>query len=129
MKTASKNSISRRKLICGVGINDAPYSSLIGYTIDGKQIRCPFYIRWKSLIQRCYSEKNWKQTNKHGYLKNAQYEKCVVVEEWHKFSNFKKWMELQNWEGNHLDKDILFPGNNTYGPDTCLFVPPYTILS
>ena len=114
-----------RKLICGVGINDAPYSTLLGYTEDGKQIRCPFYMRWKSLIQRCYSETNWKQTSKRGYLKNAQYEFCEVVEEWHTFSTFKSWMEKQDWEGKHLDKDILVPGNTVYGPDTCMFIPPH----
>ena len=114
-----------RKLICGVGINDAPYSTLLGYTQEGKQIRCPFYAKWKSLIQRCYSETNWKQTNKHGYLKNAQYEFCEVVDEWHRFTNFKSWMEKQDWEGKHLDKDILVPGNRIYGPDTCMFIPPH----
>ena len=117
--------IKRRKLICGVGINDAPYSTLLGYTQEGKQIRCPFYIKWKSLIQRCYSETYWKQTNKHGSLKNAQYEFCEVVDEWHRFTNFKSWMEKQDWEGKHLDKDILVPGNTIYGPDTCMFIPPH----
>ena len=117
--------IKRRKLICGVGINDAPYSTFLGYTQEGKQIRCPFYIKWKSLIQRCYSETNWKQTNKHGYLKNAQYEFCEVVDEWHRFTNFKSWMEKQDWEGKHLDKDILVPENTIYGPDTCMFIPPH----
>jgi hypothetical protein len=124
-KQASKNSLSKRKLICGVGINDAPYSTVLGIDKNGKQIRCPFYVRWKSLIHRCYSPTAWKQTNKNGYLKNAQYEYCTVSEEWHTFTNFKSWMESQDWEGNHLDKDILFPGNTVYGPDTCIFVPPH----
>lgn len=114
-----------RKLICGVGINDAPHSTLLGYDEYGKQIRCPYYMRWKSLIQRCYNPNAWKDKNKFGYLKNAQYENCTVVEEWHRFTNFKSWMEKQNWQGNHLDKDILFPGNTVYGPNTCIFVPPH----
>ena len=108
-----------RKLICGVGINDAPYATFLGYTPEGKQIRCPFYIRWRSLIQRCYSEANWKR------IKNAKYEFCEVVCEWHRFTNFKSWMEKQDWEGKHLDKDILVPGNTIYGPDTCMFIPPH----
>ena len=114
-----------RKLMCGVGINDAPYSTFFGYGESGKQIRCPYYMRWKSLIQRCYNPNAWKDKNKFGYLKNAQYENCIVVDEWHRFTNFKSWMETQNWKGNHLDKDIIIPGNVVYGPDTCLFVPPH----
>jgi hypothetical protein len=31
-------------------------------------------------------------------------------------------METKDWEGKHLDKDILIPGNKHYSPDACLFV-------
>ena len=112
-----------RRLVSGVGINDAPYSTHFGYDENGKEIRCPYYMKWKSLLSRCYNESTWKQTTKDGYLKNAKYEFCEVVEEWHTFTNFKSWMEKQDWEGNSLDKDILVPGNTVYGPDTCMFVP------
>jgi hypothetical protein len=37
---------------------------------------------------------------------------------------FRAWMIQQDWEGKHLDKDILLPGNKTYGPNTCVFVDP-----
>ena len=120
MKGHTKN----RRLVCGVGVNDAPYSTLLGYDENGKQLRCPFYIKWKSLIARCYNPNYWEQRTAAGYLKNANYEGCTVVEEWHTFSNFKAWMEKQDWEGNQLDKDLLFPWNTVYGPDTCIFVPP-----
>ena len=108
-----------RRLICGVGINDAPYSTLLGHKENGTQIRCPYYQRWKSMLGRCYNPNTYK------LLKNARYEFCEVAEEWHRFTNFKSWMEKQDWQGNHLDKDILVPGNLVYGPDTCLFVPPH----
>jgi hypothetical protein len=47
----------------------------------------------------------------------------TVCEEWHSFMAFRAWMEPQDWEGKHLDKDIIAPGNKVYSPDTCVFVP------
>lgn len=32
-------------------------------------------------------------------------------------------MEKQPWQGMHLDKDILVPGNKMYGPEFCRYVP------
>ena len=49
---------------------------------------------------------------------------CTVSEEWLTFSNFKNWMMTQDWEGNQLDKDLLFKGNKIYSPETCVFVTP-----
>jgi hypothetical protein len=33
-------------------------------------------------------------------------------------------MEIQDWEGKEIDKDILFPDKKLYSPETCAFVPP-----
>lgn len=112
----------RNKPIFGVGINDAEYRQqekiTIGYKDNGHPIQrkvwtCPFYEKWYGMLRRCYSEKQ--------LMKDPQYQGCSVCQEWLTFSNFKKWMEQQNWEGKHLDKDLLGKGK-VYSPDSCAFI-------
>lgn len=57
------------------------------------------------------------------HVKRPSYIGCEVVESWKRLTVFEKWMQTQDWEGKHLDKDILFAENKIYGPDTCVFVP------
>lgn len=104
------------RLISGVGINDADYK--ISPIINGKRECCNFYSTWARMLYRCYSNKY--------HLFHPTYTNCTVAEEWLTFSNFKAWMETQDWEGNCLDKDILIPGNKVYSPDTCVFVDQAT---
>lgn len=110
-----------RKLIRGIGINDADYVTQKNITVNenGQQKtiywKCPFYNVWRGVIERCYSD-DFK-------LKHPTYKDCTVCDEWLTFSNFRKWMETQDWEGNTIDKDILFFGNKHYSPETCVFVP------
>lgn len=87
--------------------------------VDGKRRRkivwvCPYYKRWIDMLRRCYA----KNENK---IRNT-YENTIVCNDWHRFSNFKYWMENQDWEGKDLDKDILGDGD-LYSPETCCFVP------
>lgn len=111
-----------RKLVCGVGINDADYVIQKGETIkciDGKIKQkliwvCPFYRVWHSMLNRCYSSKYQER--------RPTYKGCSVSEEWLTFSNFRAWMVTQDWDGKQLDKDLLFEGNKIYSPDTCVFV-------
>lgn len=93
----------------GVGINDFPTS----VKVNGKNI--PPYIAWQNMLGRCYAAEH-RPTN------NVAYIGCVVVDEWHYFSNFERWYSENYFDGAHLDKDLLFPGNRVYGPDTCIFV-------
>lgn len=74
------------------------------------------YICWKGMIMRCYCE---------SFLRDRPtYRGCIVCDEWHNYSNFKKWYDCQNIEdGMELDKDILIKGNKVYSQDTCVFVP------
>jgi hypothetical protein len=70
------------------------------------------------MLRRCYGKIELKR--------NPTYNGCTVCEEWLTFSNFKAWMETQDWEGKHLDKDILCEGNKVYCPEYCVFVTKLT---
>ena len=102
----------RNKKLYGVGINDADY--FVCYYINGKQVMCPIYRRWKGMLERCYSQTYRK--------KYPTYGACCVVDSWLRFSNFKMWMEKQDWEGKVLDKDLLVKDNKLYSQDTCIFI-------
>ena len=111
-----------KRLVEGVGINDADYvikTQIEHPRINGKRFRqlewvCPFYQTWKNMLSRCYNIKYQKL--------NSTYEGCSVCDEWLTFSNFKSWMEQQDWEGKCLDKDLLAYKNKRYSPDTCVFL-------
>lgn len=109
---------NKTNLIFGVGVNDADYEVYRYEIIDGKRKivwRCTYYLRWNNMLTRCYSKKLQDRL--------PTYKGCIVCEEWKYFSNFKKWMENQNWEGRCLDKDLLIEENKIYGPTTCVFLP------
>ena len=111
---ANKNSLAQRRLHLGVGVDDASYR--VNPVINGKYQMCPYYRKWTSMINRCYSAIS--------HARNPTYKGCIVSDEWLVFSVFKAWMEKQDWQGNDLDKDILFYGNKLYSSSTCLFVDP-----
>lgn len=108
---------AKRKLVYGVGLNDADYT-LTRHVKEGGRKRiiwmCPYYRTWTSMLDRCYSDKFT--------ARRPTYKDCSVCDEWLTFSNFKAWMETQDWEGKQLDKDILFSENKVYSPETCVFV-------
>lgn len=116
----------KNKLVWGVGINDAEYvvqkNETIGHE-NGKQKqksiwKCPYYQAWKSMLSRCYSAK-WQE-------RYPTYKGCSVSEDWLTFSNFRDWMDAQDWEGKQLDKDLLFEDNKIYSAEACVFVTPQT---
>ncbi|WP_423186812.1 hypothetical protein ACO1PK_00935 [Alishewanella sp. d11] len=106
------------KLVYGIGINDSDYKVSTYNRIDGKLKKtwsCPYYDRWLNMLRRCYSEK---------YLSTRQnYLSCSVCKEWLVFSNFKAWMETQDWQGKDLDKDYL-SASKEYSPENCVFISP-----
>ena len=109
------------RLVYGVGINDADYVVQRNEVIEVNGVRkrklvwyCPYYRTWESMLMRCYSDKYQERY--------PTYEGCSVSEEWLTFSNFRRWMEEQDFEGKQLDKDLLFEGNKAYSRETCVFV-------
>lgn len=112
-RPVSEWALRRRRLVYGVGVNDADY--IISIQDENKRlITCPYYSRWSEMLKRCYSDKYQK--------KKPTYIGCEVADEWKRFSSFKSWMEKQDWKGKYLDKDILVPGNKVYSEHTCTFV-------
>lgn len=99
-------------MIYGIGINDADYP--VEIKIGQLRSTCKFYRKWFAMLTRCY--------NKNEIRKHPSYAECSVCESWLLFSNFKQWMEQQDWEGKDLDKDLLVKGNKVYSPETCCFI-------
>jgi hypothetical protein len=109
----------KTRLVSGVGINDSCYPVAVCAVVCGKKKQiwlCPLYQAWKDMLRRCY--------NANTQSKNPSYFGCSVTYEWFYFSNFRAWALTQDWKGNQLDKDILFPGNKVYSPGACVFVLP-----
>lgn len=115
--------MKEKKLVYGVGINDADYPIQIvkrfGKTGEGKVIQkrvwsCPYQDRWRDMIRRCYSEAE--------LIKHPNYLPCSVSNHWLYFMTFRKWMLDQDWQGKHLDKDLLIPNNEVYSEEACCFI-------
>lgn len=84
---------------------------------DGKVVES--YNVWHDMIRRCYSEKSKEKFQAYFHI-------CMVSKLWHNYQNFAEWFSENKYEVDgrlHIDKDILYPGNKIYCPDTCLLVP------
>lgn len=105
-----KRNFKNPRLTYGRGINDADYVTQCKAT---RKV-CPYFLVWKNMLKRAYC--------KIERSRRPSYAGADVCAEWLKFSSFKGWMELQDWQGKQLDKDLLVPGNKIYSPETCCFV-------
>ena len=114
MQKAGKQSFGNRRLKYGVGINDAPYKTEVW--LQDKRFVCAYYTKWADMLSRAYS--------KTYHIQRPNYINCTVCPEWRSFMRFREWMEQQTWQGMHLDKDVLLPGNKIYSPTTCIFISP-----
>jgi hypothetical protein len=106
-------SSKKKTLLYGVGENDSDYP--VNQNRNGVRVKCPFYARWHAMLTRCYSPLY--------VARFPTYLGCKVAEDWHRFSQFRKWMVNQKWSGMELDKDLLGDGK-TYSSSTCVFVAP-----
>jgi len=98
-------------MVYGVGINDAGYPT----QEKGKGYICPTFLKWRNMLQRCYS--------------NLAYEDASVIDDWKTFSVFKEWIEgrytREQIKEYHLDKDLFSVGGvRLYSPDTCCLLHP-----
>lgn len=109
-RTGGKRAFKNPKLTYGRGINDSEYVTQDKST--GKV--CPFFLKWKNMLKRAYSQAE--------HARRPSYVGTIVCDEWLRFSSFRAWMEIQEWQGKHLDKDLLVAGNKVYSPETCCFV-------
>lgn len=109
--------IGPTRLVFGVGINDADYITNKATRVNGRLVKewqCPIHQTWSSILRRCYSLYLHKRL--------PTYVGCEIHPDWVSFMGFRDWMLSQDWEGKHLDKDLIFRGNKLYGPDTCVFL-------
>lgn len=98
------------KLVYGFGIHD--------YTGPFKNQKVG--NAWYNMLKRCYDKKL------HSTSRNRSYQECSVDDSWKFSSDFCKWSFSQRgfyYPNSSLDKDILVPGNKTYGPDNCSYIP------
>ena len=102
-----------KKLVVGVGTNDADYPVYV--RINGKRLVMPAYRAWNNMLTRCYSDKF--------HIKQPTYIGCTVSEDWLYFTSFKQWHDDNYVDGRQLDKDLLIKGNKIYSPNTCVYIP------
>lgn len=110
---APKASLSCRRRLYGIGVNDADY--ITQPVIDGRIRVCPAYNTWKSVMARSYSQ-DYKS-------KKPTYLEVTACPEWASFMIFRAWWLDNSVDGWHIDKDLLKPGNMVYCPEACIFVP------
>lgn len=75
-----------------------------------------YYQQWKNMLLRCYVKAE----------RHHAYEDAKVCEEWLNFQTFAKWYDEHYYEiegSLQIDKDIKYPRNTIYSPQTCLLTP------
>lgn len=113
-RPANVKSLSMRRPVLGVGVNDAGF--LVSLQIGGKIVQHPAYVCWLNMLKRCYCPK-YK-------AKHPSYNSASVSCEWLLFSNFLSWWKVNHRDGFELDKDLL-SDTKIYSEDNCVFIPQW----
>ena len=76
---------------------------------------------------RCEALLEYRGSDIRMYDDGESYIKCMECGEWKCFQNFAQWYDENKYECDgekmHIDKDILYKGNEIYSPETCIIVP------
>lgn len=81
----------------------------------------PVYWVWHDMLERCYANRN--------YGRFIYYRDVKVDPVWFNYQIFADWYVNQISEFKdvdfkwHIDKDLKFPGNRFYSPNTCYVLP------
>lgn len=102
-----------RGLVYGKGDYDVKFPSQMD--VNGRRKAHSAYRVWRAMLQRCYGRRSEVHARAYG--------ECDVCPEWWSFSGFLQFWNENYKSGYHLDKDLLYHGNNTYSPTRCVFVP------
>lgn len=73
----------------------------------------PAFAIWRGILDRCYNEQHSSYNH---------YKDTIVDTSWFNYQNFAEWYVNNYVDGYHLDKDVM--NSSTYGPDSCMFLPP-----
>ncbi len=98
--------------LCGTG-----FFGVGRYVASEQKVHTLEYKAWREMIRRCYDDGVHEKRN--------SYIDCTVYPDWHNFQVFAEWYTSNDFYGlgYHLDKDILFPDNKVYSPETCCLIP------
>ena len=113
-KLVTVGRVESNRRVFGVGVNTVDFEVVV----EGDHIWQ--YRMWKSMIQRCFSEKH--------KAKNPTYKDVTCCDEWLSFANFLEWLNKEvgysgKSQGYCLDKDLITKGNKIYSPEACSLVP------
>ena len=113
-RMANVLSVSQRRPVHTVGINDAKY--MVSIEVNGKKLICPAYKAWANMLCRSYSERY--------HDIQPTYSNVSVCDEWHRFIAFREWWVKNQVDGYAMDKDIVGDGME-YNKHSCIFVPSW----